>query len=52
MGLESPVRRSIHTSGCECSKAKLGRAGGDVLSHFLQVCKGFDIINGITSLLK
>ena len=52
MGLEAPVRRTIHAGGGECSEAKLVLAGGDVLGNLLQVGKALDVVHAVTSLFQ
>ena len=52
MGLVAPVRRTIHASGGEGSKAQLVLAGGDVLGNLLQVIKALDVLGLVASLLQ
>ena len=52
MGLESPVRGSIHTSGSKCCEAKLRRSCGDILCYFLQIIEGLNVVDGVARSLK
>ena len=50
MGLETPVRRTIHTSGGKGTvHAQLSLASLDVVSHLLQIVKALDVVLGIAS---
>ena len=50
MGLEAPVRRTIHTSGGKGTvHAQLSLASLDVVSDLLQIVKALDVVLGIAS---
>ena len=50
MGLEAPVRRTVHASGGESTvHAQLGLACLDIIGHLLQIVKALDIVLGVTS---
>ena len=50
MGLEAPVRRTVHASGGESTiHAQLGLACLDIVSDLLQIVKALDIVLGVTS---
>ena len=50
MGLEAPVRRTVHASGGESTvHAQLGLACLDIVSDLLQIGKALDVVLGVTS---
>ena len=49
MGLEAPVRRSIHAGGSESTiHAQLGLACLDIIGDLLQIVKALDVVLGVT----
>ena len=43
MGLESPVRRAVHTCGCKCAESKLVLSCSDIFYDFLKAVEICDV---------